>query len=84
MSFHVYILKSTRDGTLYVGHTNNLERRMRQHGTCSGKGYTANRGPWRLVHSEEHPSRAEAMKRERFLKSCKGARLKNRLAQSGP
>ncbi|MCD4825137.1 MAG: GIY-YIG nuclease family protein [Phycisphaerae bacterium] len=80
MGYVVYILKSTKDGSLYVGHTNNLDRRFRQHNNPSGKSYTAKRGPWTLVHREEHPTRSEAATREQFLKSHAGAHEKKRLA----
>jgi predicted GIY-YIG superfamily endonuclease len=80
MGFFVYILRSQRDGSLYVGHTNNLPRRVRQHNDPTGKGYTAKRGPWALVHQEPHPDRSSAARRERFLKSVAGSREKNHLA----
>ncbi len=80
MGFFVYILRSVSDDSLYVGHTNNLDRRLGQHNNPQGKSYTAKRGPWELVHREEHPDRAEAMARERHLKSVAGSREENRLA----
>ena len=83
MGFHVYILRSQRDGSLYVGHTNDMERRLAQHNNPRGKGYTAKRGPWTLCHVEEHPDRGSAMKREQFLKSHAGAHEKKQLAAAG-
>ena len=80
MTFVVYILRSDRDGGLYIGHTANLTRRLQQHTNPHAKSYSAKRGPWTLVHCEEHPDRGVAMKRERFLKSTAGAREKKRLA----
>ena len=80
MGYIVYILQSARDGSLYVGHTNDLARRLRQHNGPGGKGYTAKRGPWALVHCEAHPDRSAAMARERFLKSVSGSQEKKRLA----
>ncbi|MHC4563638.1 MAG: GIY-YIG nuclease family protein [Planctomycetota bacterium] len=80
MAFVVYILRSDRDGGLYVGHTANLPRRLEQHANAHAKSYAAKRGPWTLVHCENHPDRSIAMKRERFLKSAAGAREKKRPA----
>ena len=80
MGFAVYILRAARDGSLYVGHTNDLRRRLRQHNDTSSKSYTAKRGPWTLVHAEEHPDRSSAIVRERFLKSAGGSREKKHLA----
>ena len=76
----VYILRSLQDGSLYVGHTNDLQRRIEQHNNPNGKSYTAKRGPWELAYVEEQPTRAEAMARERFLKSCAGSQEKKHLA----
>ena len=80
MAFFVYILRSEKDGGLYLGHTRDLDRRLIQHNSPGRKTYTAKRGPWKLVHSEVHESRSEAMSRERFLKSHAGAHEKKCLA----
>jgi putative endonuclease len=71
MLFFVYILKSTKDNKFYIGQTNNLENRLLRHN--SGKvTATRNRRPFILVYKEEYASRAEAMQREKYLKSLKG------------
>ena len=80
MGFFVNILRCDRDGSLYVGHTKDLAGRVARHNSPRSKTYTGNRGPRTLVHCEEHPSRSEAMARERLLKSCAGAAEKRRLA----
>ncbi len=68
--FFVYVLENS-EGKKYVGHTSNLDRRLQEHNE-TGKGYTSKYRPWRLVYHEKHPTRAEAMLREKFLKSGKG------------
>ena len=83
MSFYVYILKSIKNDGLYIGSTEDLENRLKQHNAANRKTYTARRGPWELVHSEEHSSRSEAVLRENFLKSCAGAHEKKQLANKG-
>ncbi|MCX6762135.1 MAG: GIY-YIG nuclease family protein [Candidatus Moranbacteria bacterium] len=71
MPFFVYILRSIKDGKLYIGQTNNLEDRLLRHN--SGKvTATRNRRPLTITHQEEYPSRTEAMQREKYLKSLKG------------
>jgi putative endonuclease len=58
-----------------VGQTSDLSRRLAQHNdpecrlTLHTKRYP---GPWRLLHCEEFPSRAAAMRREKELKTGKG------------
>ena len=80
MAFYVYIIQSQKDDSLYVGHTNNLEKRLSQHNNPDGKSYTAKRGPWKLKHKEVFSTRSEAMQREKFLKSHAGAHEKKVLA----
>ena len=63
----VYILRC-RDGTLYVGHTENLSARERTHNDGAGPRYTAARRPVHLVYSEECESTRSAISRERQLK----------------
>jgi len=80
MAFHVYILRSLTNGSFYIGHTDNLERRIWQHNNPRKKTYTAKRGPWELRYCEQFASRVEAIRRELFLKSRAGAHEKKRLA----
>jgi len=64
----VYVLEC-RDKTLYVGSTNDLERRLKQHNTSkSGAHYTKIRRPVVLKYHEEHVSLSSARKREAELK----------------
>ena len=74
--FCVYILQKPI-GHFYVGHTDNLARRIGSHNRTdkiSGK-FTRKNGPWILVWPEEHPNRSSAMRREREIKSWKSARM---------
>ena len=69
--WYVYVLKSSKNGRLYTGSTNNLERRLEEH--SSGKSvYTRTTRPYQLVYQEELTDELEARRRERFLKSGKG------------
>ena len=78
--YYVYILQSRRNSKLYIGHTNNIDRRVEEHNAGNGGKYTRQNGPWILVHSEKHPDRVSAVRRELYLKSTKGSREKKQLA----
>ena len=67
--YFVYVLRN-QEGRLYIGFTNNLERRVRQHQNGEG-GWTHNRGPWELAYHEVYEDRLTAMRRERELKKGK-------------
>ena len=66
--FYVYILEC-KDSTLYVGSTNNLEKRVHEHNTSkNGAHYTKIRRPVVLKYFEECATYAESRKREAQLK----------------
>lgn len=68
MPHFVYILKCA-DETLYVGSTNDLEKRLHQHNHLkSGAHYTKIRRPVSLAYSENCKNFSEARKREADLK----------------
>ena len=66
--FFVYVIRSEKDGRLYVGLTADVERRLDEHNsgtTQSTKFYR----PWVLVKSEQFETRIAAREREKYLKS---------------
>jgi putative endonuclease len=63
----VYMVRC-RDGTLYTGATNNLERRVATHNKGRGAAYTRARLPVMLVWSEPAADRGAALRREAALK----------------
>jgi len=80
MFFYLYILKSRRDGRLYIGFTNNLGVRLKKHNNkevMSTKSYA----PYDLIYFEGYPSMNMAKNRENKLKQFGQAyrRLKERL-----
>ena len=68
MAFHVYIMASRRNGTLYIGMTDDLNRRVWQHQTGAIPGFTRRYGVKMLVWHEAHDSRESAFARERAMK----------------
>jgi putative endonuclease len=66
--YHVYILASGRHGTLYLGVTNDLARRVWQHKTKALPGFTRKYGVDRLVWYESYDRIDEAIPREKSLK----------------
>ncbi len=68
--FYVYILRSLKDGSYYVGSTSNLEKRINRHNrghSISTKG----KNPLVLVYKKEYKLRSEAIREERRIKSQK-------------
>jgi putative endonuclease len=64
----VYILASKRLGTLYVGVTGDLMRRVWKHRTALIEGFTRRYGVYILVYAESHETMESAIKREKQLK----------------
>ena len=75
--YYVYAIKSLKREYIYVGLTNNLERRFSDH----DKGYNRTTKPYRpfkLIYTEKFDTRSEARKREKYLKGGSGKEfLKN-------
>jgi len=73
MLFYVYILASQRNGTLYIGYTDDLSRRLYEHRNTGLSRFTAKYGVHRLVYFEEHETREGAWTRERQMKKWRRA-----------
>ena len=71
--FFVYLLECA-DGSYYVGHTDDLARRMAQHDAGEIEGYTHERRPVRLMWSQETATREEALAAEMRLKGWSRAK----------
>jgi putative endonuclease len=83
MFCYVYILKSKKDGNLYIGSTNDLRKRLKEHN--SGIVYSTKlRRPFELIYYEASKSEKDARKRESNLKlrSRALAQLKRRIQYS--
>lgn len=64
----VYILTNRRNGTLYIGVTSDLARRIARHRDGSGSAFTRQYAVHRLVHVEFHETMLDAITREKRLK----------------
>ena len=73
MPFWTYMLHC-RAGRFYVGHTDNLERRVAQHQTGSIPGFTSALLPVQLVWSAEFPDRISSLETERQIKGWSRAK----------
>ncbi len=81
--YFVYILQSQKTKEIYIGFTNNLNRRLKEHN--GNKSFsTKNKGPWILIYSEMYRSEVDAKERENRLKYYGRAlaQLKRRLDKS--
>ena len=71
--FYVYVLHSITDHGLYIGYSTDLKRRLSEH-KQGASAATKYRGPWKLIYYEAYIERADAVGRERYLKSGSGRR----------
>lgn len=71
--YYTYVLYSMKDKKLYLGYTNNIERRVQEH--HDGKNVsTVFRRPLRLIYYEAHLSKEDALRREAYFKTTSGRR----------
>ena len=68
MAYYVYILASHRNGTLYIGVTNDLMRRIYEHREGLVAGFTKRHGVKRLVYFETYDQVEPAIQREKTMK----------------
>jgi putative endonuclease len=68
VSYYVYILANHKHGTLYVGITRNLIRRIHEHREAHLDGFTRRYDTRKLVYFEAHDTVMEAIRREKRLK----------------
>ncbi len=69
--YYVYILASQRHGTLYIGVTNSLQKRLEQHRNGDGSSFVKAYGVHRLVYVESYERADEAIAREKQLQRWK-------------
>lgn len=79
--YYVYVIQSLKDNKLYIGYTNNLQRRFEEHNAGRNK-VTKDRKPFRLLYYEACNQKNDALQRELQLKTGFGREyLKRRLSE---
>ena len=70
--FYTYILYSEKYQKIYIGQTSDITTRLEFHNQLGVNTYTSKFRPWELIYFETFATRAEAMKREKQLKTSQG------------
>lgn len=79
--FYVYVIESVNLGNLYIGYTNDLKRRFREHNSKLNQS-TRPYAPWKLIYYEACANQKDAERREGYFKNSQGRRaLKIRLKE---
>ncbi len=68
--YYTYIIESKINGRWYIGHTNNLQRRLEEHNSDENKSTKA-KGPWKIIFLREFNSNLDANKFELKLKKLR-------------
>lgn len=77
--FYTYVLRSDKDGRLYIGYIDDLKKRLEKHMLGKVK-ITKHRRPFRLIYYEACISKIKAIAREKYFKTGFGRRyLKDRI-----
>lgn len=71
------------DDSIYIGHTDDIERRWKEHRHGQGAVWTQKHKPVKIAHYEEHDSRDEAAEREKWLKTGYGRKWLKREIEAG-
>ncbi|MCX6761453.1 MAG: GIY-YIG nuclease family protein [Candidatus Moranbacteria bacterium] len=83
-SYYLYILASEKNGTLYIGVTSNLIKRIQEHKTKIIDGFTKEYGISKLVHYEQTENIHSAIAREKALKKWNRAWKIKLIEQNNP
>ncbi len=82
--FFVYIITNKKNGTLYIGMTGDIERRMAEHKLKQADGFSKRYGLDKLVYYEKFEDSYPAFKRERQMKAWKRQWKINRIIEDNP
>ena len=82
--YYVYILTNQKNGTLYIGMTNSLERRVFEHKQKLLKGFTLKYGLDKLVYFEQYQYVSDAILREKRMKKWKRQWKINLIEEENP
>jgi putative endonuclease len=73
--FIVYALFSRKFDKIYIGFTSNMEERFKSHNELAKKGWTTKFRPWEIIYQEHQALKADAMRREKELKTAAGRKF---------
>jgi len=82
--YYTYILTNDYGNVMYVGVTNNLERRVNEHKSGLIKGFTSKYNVHKLVHVEEFDSVNDAIAREKEIKKWSRAKKDALVGKNNP
>jgi putative endonuclease len=82
LQYFVYVLRSIPTGKHYIGIAADVEKRLIEHNTKTGR-WTSAHKPWEVIAVEAFPDRAAASRRERFLKSREGIAERRKFYEEG-
>lgn len=74
----VYVIESI-EGYRYIGVTEDIEQRLKEHNEHQLSFWTKRGTDWKLLYSEEYEAKTEALKREQWLKSGVGREFLNKM-----
>lgn len=74
MNYFTYVLRSQKDGNLYIGYSGDPEKRLQEHNSGKTKSLVRRR-PLVLIYKEKLSNELDARRRERFLKSGQGRKI---------
>lgn len=75
--YYNYVLKSKKDGKRYIGFTDDLKKRLKEHNLGMNKS-TKDRRPFELIYYEACLNKDDAIKREKYLKTIWGNNYLNK------
>jgi putative endonuclease len=78
MFYYIYVLQSLKNRSLYIGYTEDLRKRIKQHNDGDSE-YTKKYMPWELIHYAAYLNEKDAKRREDYLKTNQGSRLLKRM-----
>lgn len=73
--YFVYALHSPEFDKIYIGFSENPEKRLESHNDERNKGWTAKFQPWELIYTERFETKSAALKREKQLKTAAGRKF---------
>lgn len=81
--YTTYILQSEKNGSYYIGSTENIDKRIEKHNKGYSR-YTKSKRPLKIVYQEQYLAGSEAKKREYYLKSLKNRKALEQIIKMAP